>query len=272
MDRRDFLKTTALAAGGALLARGAMAQATSGNANLSFVVVADPHLREDRANEPTGVEKFRRVLSALEGLTPRPESMLMVGDIHPEKLVTLLPEVSIPIHAVHGNHETLDERKQLREMFPSDFGDRDYYAFTQGGCRFIGLCTATVRDHVGHFESEDIAPAVGQVEWLEQELHDNRALPHRFIFTHIPPNPQGRPDPMCLGSREAQYFHGLLQRHRVSACYFGHLHNPYDYRSAGRPVYSVASCNWNFENKPTGFLHVQVQGDQITTRFIATTG
>lgn len=274
MDRRDFLRMTAVAAGGALLGRHSEAAppTASHDTELSFVVVADPHLREDREGEPTGVAKFRRALGAIERLSPRPAFMLLLGDIHPEKLVPIMGEVAIPVHPVHGNHETLADRGQLRELFASNFSGRDYYAFSQGACRFIGLCTATVGDHIGHFESEDITPATGQVEWLEQELHATRDMAHRFIFAHIPPDPQSRPNRMCLGSRESLYFHALLQRHRVSACFFGHLHSPADYSSAGCRMLTVASCNWNFGGKPPGLLFVRVRGEHVGLEFISTAG
>ena len=134
----------------------------------NFVVLADPHLREDRPGEPTGVAKFLEVLAQIKALPRQPDFILMLGDTHPEKLAPLLPQIGLPVHVVAGNHETIAHRQQLRALFPQDFGDRDFYAFTHKGCRFIGLCTALVGDHVGHFESQDITPPIGQMQFLEQ--------------------------------------------------------------------------------------------------------
>lgn len=148
--------------------------------------------------------------------------------------------------------------------------DRDFYAFTHQDCRFIGLCTALAGDHVGHFESEDITPKVGQVEWLEAELGGAAGLRHRFVFAHVPPEQHNKPLGDCLGSIEAAYFHRLVQEKRVTACFFGHRHANTLYQAGETAVYGVPSTNWNYGNKPVGFLDVAVYPTGLKVDFVAT--
>ncbi|MEN6301242.1 MAG: metallophosphoesterase [Armatimonadia bacterium] len=232
----------------------------------AFVVLADPHLREDRPGEPTGVDKFLEVLAQIRALPQQPDFILMLGDTHPEKLAPLLPQIGLPVHVVAGNHETVAHRQQLRALFPGDFGDRDFYAFTHKGCRFIGLCTALVGDHVGHFESQDITPPVGQVEFLKDELATHRDLP-RFIFAHVPPEPQNRPHSSHLGSLESAWFHDLVRAEKPTACFFGHRHYRYEYDCGGTPILFVPSTNWNSGAHKRGFYLATMADSKCTLTF-----
>ena len=97
ISRREFIQAGALGAAGVLLGGRALqaqtvAPAATGGDSYTFAVISDPHLRENREGEPTGAEKFRAMLARIEQQTPRPEFILMPGDIHPEKLEPLLPE------------------------------------------------------------------------------------------------------------------------------------------------------------------------------------
>lgn len=267
MNRRDFLAAGALATGGVLLSRAALAQAEA-EPLFSFIALADPHLREDRQNEPTGVEKLQRALEAIRGLAQRPAFILLLGDIHPDKLEPFMGNWPAPVHPVHGNHENAAHREALRELFSSDFAGRDFYAFAHADCRFIGLCTALVGDHVGHFESEDITPPIGQVEFLEQELQQSQNMRGRFIFSHVPPEQHNKPTADCLGSHEAMYLHRLVQDRNVTACFFGHRHAARLYQMGQTAMYGVPSTNWNFGGKPVGFLQVFVHAEGIQAELI----
>ena len=234
----------------------------------SFAVVADPHLSEDRAGEPTGVEKFRRVAAEIVALDPKPEFALILGDIHPKRLPDALKDLALPVHVMAGNHETAADRKQLREMFPDDFQGRDFYAFEHKGSQFIVLCTAAQGDHVGHLESQFITPGVGQGEWLEKQLAERARHRHSFIFGHIPPEPENRPNGMCLSQNDSRYVQDLVKKHRPTALFFGHRHTEVNFAIGGIPVYGARSCNWNSRNQPTGFLVVKVLPEKADVRFV----
>lgn len=237
----------------------------------TFAIIADPHLREDRVGEPTGEKKFLEVLAQIKALPRQPDFILMLGDTHPEKLAPLLPEIGLPVHVVIGNHETLAHRQQLRDLFPEDFAGRDFYAFTHKGARFIGLCTALVGDHVGHFESQDLTPHVGQVQFLEQELATHRDLP-RFIFAHVPPEPTNKPHPSHLGSLESAWFHALVRAEKPTACFFGHRHCRLEYTCGDTPILFVPSTNWNSTGHQRGFYLATMADNKCTLTFHQTAG
>jgi predicted phosphodiesterase len=267
MDRREFLKTSALAAGGVMLGQAAIGQGEA-QPLFTFIALADPHLREDRPNAATGVAKLEKALDVVRALPRPPAFMLLLGDIHPDKIDPFVGNWPAPVHPVHGNHETAPQRQQLRTMFASDFGDKDFYAFTHGDCRFIGLCTAMIGDHIGHFESQDITPKAGQLEFLEQELDQSQAMRHRFLFAHVPPDQSCKPLSDCLGTCEARYLHQLVQDKKVTACFFGHRHANRYYQVGQTGMYGAPSTNWNYGDRPVGFLEVEVYPAEVKVNFI----
>ena len=263
MDRREFLGLAGAGLAGAALAQQA-------GESYSFVVVADPHLRENRAGEPTGEEKFRRVLTAIRTLEPAPEFMLLLGDVHPNVLERLLPESPLPIHPVAGNHESRKDRELLRRLFPDDFGNRDFYSFAHRGDLYVGLCDAAHVDHVGHFESESIKPSVGQCEWVAARLAARGEFRRVVLFAHIPPEPVPKPNGMCLGQNDARWLHALVREKRPTALFFGHLHRRAWFDIDGVPVYGMRSCNWNSAKEPVGFGHVTTTPEGLAVRFVET--
>ncbi|MBD3291974.1 MAG: hypothetical protein GF393_03560 [Armatimonadia bacterium] len=270
MDRRRFVAVSALAGSALLLDEGRIAAQEAGDTAYTFAVIADPHLRENREGEPTGVEKFRALLSRLSEEAPEAEFALVLGDIHPEKLEPLLPEVGLPLHVVHGNHEQLSHREMLREMFADDFSGRDYYSFERGSDLFIALCTATPGDHIGHLQSEYITPHTGQLAWLEDMLSRRDEWWHVFVYGHIPPEEQARASTMCLAQNDARWLHDLVARTQPTRLFFGHRHKRIDFEIAGVPVCGLRSANWNSGGEPVGARIVRVLRDRIETRFVAT--
>lgn len=264
MARRAWMAVMALVLVG-MAARPAGAEEA---AVWSFAVVADPHLAEDRAGQPTGVEKFRRTMERIEAMEPRPEFVVVLGDLHVKKLPDVLKEVRLPLHVMAGNHESAADRKQLRELFANDFQGKDFYAFEHRGSQFIVLCTAAQGDHVGHLESEFITPGVGQGEWLEKQLAERGRFRHSFLFGHIPPEAQNRPNGMCLAQNDSRFVHDLVKKHRPTALFFGHRHAEVNFDIDGVPVYGGRSCNWNFQGQPTGFLLVKMLPEKAEVTFV----
>jgi len=270
IDRREFIRVGALGATALMLGgRSALAQGAAPS-EYTFAVIADPHLREDREGEPTGVEKFRALLARMAEEAPEAEFALVLGDIHPEKLEPLLPEIALPLHVVHGNHEQVSHRKVLREMFPDDFAGRDYYSFERGDDLFVGLCTATPGDHIGHLQSQYITPQTQQLSWLEDLLSRREQWRHVFVYGHVPPEPECRGNGMCIAQNDARWLTDLVARTRPTGLYFGHRHKRINFEIAGVPVRGVRSANWNSQGEPVGGLTVQVDERGTRTRFVAT--
>lgn len=244
----------------------------------SFVVVADPHLREDDpyvipngAEGLTALEKFRRVLQRSEQLQPPPQFMMLLGDLHVDKFEKVIPEIPLPFHVVIGNHEKLTDRQKLRELFKDDFQERDFYSFEQNDTLFICLCDSVPGDHVGHFESQNITPNVGQLAWLEEQLQHGQQYAHCIVFGHVSPSPDGQPHQDHLTHNDANWLRDCVQQYQPSALFFGHRHQHIWFDIAGTPVYSLRSCNWNFDaEEPPGFLHVTVSPDGVDVQFINT--
>jgi hypothetical protein len=246
----------------------------------SFVVATDPHLREDNPfRTPKGtegmpaLEKFRRVLEDAARLQPAPQFLMLLGDLHLEKFEPLLPEIPWPVHVIAGNHELTEDRARLRELFAADFQGRDFYTFEHNGSLFINMCNAVPGDHVGYFESQRITPNTGQLAWLETQLQRGRDFQHCILFGHVPPTPDGTPHRHHLSSNDALWLRRRVQQYQPSALFFGHRHQRICFQIADTPVYSLESCNWNFNpNEPVGFVHVTVFADRLEVEFIRTFG
>jgi hypothetical protein len=256
ISRREFIQAGALGAAGVLLGGRALqaqtvAPAATGGDSYTFAVVSDPHLRENREGEPTGVEKFRAMLARIEQQT-------------------LLPEIGLPLHVVAGNHENAAHREALRGMFPEDFDGRDYYSFERGDDLFVALCTAIAGDHVGHLQSQQITPQVAQPAWLEETLARRSDFRHVFVFGHVPPEEKCRASTMCLNQAECRWLHGLMARRPATALIFGHRHKQVDFTFAGVPVYGMRSCNWNSAGEPVGGMIFTVEPTGFSARFVPT--
>jgi len=270
-----------------LLSAQAQAQGTA-QANLqlvpfTFAVIADPHCAEkvrwdvhsyDKSCG-THMDRLFRCLAEMEKLTgiDKPDFVLVVGDIHPHELVKHMDKIRIPLHLTAGNHETGKRREQLRNLAPEDFQidgkPSDYYSFVHKGCRFIGVCSAgRGGDHVGHLCSESIRP-LGQCEWLERELAQPEA--HKFVFSHIPPQPDGLDRNSYLSRNDSRYFNKLVTRTQPTAMFFGHQHRPTREHTIGQTrSFILRSYSWNSRQAPLGFMLVKVSDSGIETREILT--
>ncbi len=270
LSRRQFIAGVGAATAGlALSGLPVFAQAQE-QPLYSFIALADPHMSENREGELTGADKFRRALDAIAALEHQPDMMLMLGDNHIDPMEQLLPEAPIPIYPIHGNHEQAKHRKRFREVFADVFQGKDYYTFEHKGDLFIGMCTATPGDHVGHFQSQYIEGGVAQCEWLEEQLARGGDFARVFVYGHVPPEQENRPSSMCLGQNDSRWLQELVREHRPEALCFGHRHYRVWFDIGGTPVYGCRSCNWNSKGEPVGFLHVKVFADRHEVEFVDT--
>jgi predicted phosphodiesterase len=237
----------------------------------TFAVSSDPHVAENRAGEPTGKEKFKTLLRQVEQQSPKPDFLLICGDLHVTAFQEVLAEAkpTIPLHVVPGNHERREDRDALRTLFPNDFHDADFYSFTHKGSLFIGLCDVGNGDHIGHFNSEAIR-GPEQCEWLRGQLAEHaKAADRVFLFGHIPPHPEGTiAGGMFLSVNDQRFLRELVLEYPPTAMFFGHLHRPLEFQIGATPVIVLRSSNWNMSHEPLGFLKVNVFPKRIATEWI----
>jgi len=249
----------------------------------TFAVVADPHCAEKARFDlypydpscGTHVDRLLRCVAEMDRLTgvDRPDFILVVGDIHPQELAKHMGAVRFPLRLIAGNHETGKLKEQLRGLCPEDFQvdgkPSDYYSFVHKGCRFIGVCTSgRGGDHVGYLCSEDIRPR-GQCEWLERELAQPEA--RKFVFSHIPPQPEGLDQNSYMSRNDSRYVNELVSRTRPVAMFFGHQHRATrEYAIGETRCFVLRSCAWNSGNVALGFMLVKVTEAGIETREVLT--
>jgi predicted phosphodiesterase len=275
VTRRDFLGTV----GSAVALAGTqplLASAAQGETPLfSFVIDADPHASIDRDGERTGREKFGNVLEKVGRLSPKPDFMLILGDVHGDALKDVLTGTgfNLPIHVVFGNADDKASRASLRRMFPQDFAETDYYSFTHKGCKFIGVCDAIPGDHVGHLSSE-FYRGLQQCSRLEEQLAEgNKSFDHTFAFAHIPLHPQGEEANYYLAVNDQRFLKHLVLKHEPTALFFGHLHRLEQFAIGKTEVFSVHGSNWTNTlvpppYDPIGFNVAHVYKDGVKLEFV----
>ncbi len=232
----------------------------------SFLVISDLHIAEK-----DGVKNFTVFIDQIKELKPKPDFVIVTGDIHAKSFQKIYQELKpeIPFHVVFGNHERREDRNTLKQMFPDDFKEKDFYSFVHKNVKCIVLCDAVdTGDHIGHFESEGIKGQEQQA-WLERELNvDRKQYPFVFVFAHIPPSPDGKAETMYLSTNDQKALREIFKKYNPSAMFCGHLHKKFEFTIEDIPVFIVPSLNWNFENQVAGFYFVKIEGDKFYSEFI----
>lgn len=167
------------------------------SADFTFVHASDTHVSE------ASLPRLRRLREMVDSL--RPAFVLLTGDLvrdalrvteqeatgYYRMLVDELARFTVPVFTVPGNHEKfgIERHSSLvghdhplygNRMYRSFLGP-DYYAFSWGGLRFLGLDTVDYEDlwYHGHVDSL-------QVAWLRAELERAPADERIVTFNHIP--------------------------------------------------------------------------------------
>ncbi|WP_321898117.1 phosphodiesterase [Paraburkholderia heleia] len=202
--------------------------------------ISDLHIK------PPGALAYRRVdtaaslartIARLNALTPRPDAVLMTGDLVDQgsveeyrHLKTLLDTFEIPYWLLIGNH---DAREPLREVFADRPELREGGAFIQyavdlGPLRVIALDSMQPGQSAGTLCAERLA-------WLAQQLDAARGKP-AIVALHHPPFDCGigHMDAIRLDDSAAQAFEALVARHpNVERVLCGHVHRPMFVRFGG---------------------------------------
>jgi hypothetical protein len=166
-------------------------------AEFTFVHASDTHL------SAPSLPRIRRLREEVARL--RPAFVLITGDLvrdalrvpeaeargYYEMLVTELAQFPVPVWTVPGNHEIFGIERHHSLISPQHplYGKKmyrhylgpNYYSFTWGGVRFLGLDTADIDDlwYYGHIDDAQLA-------WVRGDVATAPAGSAVVTFNHIP--------------------------------------------------------------------------------------
>lgn len=183
---------------------------------------------------------LRRAVDLLNRLTPRPQAVVITGDLVDEGasasyglLRELLAGLAMPFFLVPGNH---DQKDSLRAAFP-DHGYLEGFIESGGRraicfciedfpVRLIGLDTVIPGEHGGGLNPE-------RLRWLDRALSQRPSAP-TLVFMHHPPFASG------IGHMDGEPFirreelAGIIRRHpQVERVTCGHIHRAFSRRFGG---------------------------------------
>ena len=193
--------------------------------------LSDTHIK------PEGRLAYRRVDTALflaravehlRGLDPRPDVVLVTGDLVDAgleeeyvRLRRLLAPLPMPVYLIPGNH---DAREPLRRVFGGDgtkfTGERFnnlHYTIETHAIRLIGLDTLVPGQGGGRLGPE-------RLPWLEARLAEAPARP-TLVFMHHPPFKTGIQGMDAQWLDDGAALGALIRRHpQVEGVTCGHVH------------------------------------------------
>lgn len=200
--------------------------------------ITDIHLGFDPINpDEFNRQRLDATLAALRALSPRPDLMLVTGDIANDgddaqsyqRYAEAIDGLDFPVYPLMGNH---DSRAPFLELFPDVPHDGGFiqYALEDWPLRILVLDTLEVGRHGGGFCETRAA-------WLRERLDEAPDRP-TLIALHHPPIATGiawlteRPDAEWIG-RLRQVVEG---RPNIVAMLAGHVHRSIVASWAGIPL------------------------------------
>ena len=172
------------------------------------------------------LEGLRRAVAHLNALLPRPDAVVVTGDLVAEEtpanyqsVAAALGELTMPRYVIPGNH---DDRGMIREVFGGDGflteeGEFLHYTVEGFDLRLVAL------------DTHDPGKASGllcqdRLNWLDARLAEARDRP-TLIFMHHPPFYAGIADFDIIGLTGRDAFAEIVARNtQVQAIACGHVH------------------------------------------------
>lgn len=209
--------------------------------------ITDLHIKGDAAPDEKperSIANFAKTISDLNALAPRPDIVLITGDITENGKIEgyrlflhELKRLEIPYRLITGNH---DEYDSFCEILGGPDQSDDTAPFIQHDTneypvRLIGIDTTKP----GHVSGELCQQ---RLDWLEQKLQEDTEKP-TAIFMHHPPFNTGIWWMDCLGILQGlDAFTEILMRHQqVKAIFCGHVHRNIQSSLAGVPIFLAPS-------------------------------
>jgi 3',5'-cyclic AMP phosphodiesterase CpdA len=188
---------------------------------------------------------LRRCVERLSALSPRPDAVLVTGDLTDfgtvdeyRHVAQCLKPLQMPVYLMVGNH---DDRAALREVFDARYLREEgtgsafvQYAFDLDDMRVIALDSQKPGESPGTLCDERLA-------WLERQLEAARGRPV-IVALHHPPFATGigHMDDMALDAEASAKLEALISRHpNVERVLCGHVHRPV-HRRFGGTIVSIA--------------------------------
>jgi len=222
-----------------------------------------------------------RAIEAVLALDPRPDLVLITGDLTDNGLVAeyenlrrMLSRLPMPVWLIPGNHDRRENLKQVLAGYPglSDEPTFAQWAVDLGPVRMIGLDTVLPKSGAGR-----LCP--GRLAWLEQKLAEDSAKP-TIVAMHHPAFVCGlhHMDRINLIEGTAE-FEAIVRRNpQIVRILAGHHHRPIQALFAGTLAMVAPSVahqvvldltdtmppHFNFE--PAAFhLHKWIEGTGLVT-------
>jgi len=172
------------------------------------------------------LEGLRRAVAHLNALVPRPDAVVVTGDLVAEEtlanyqaVAAALGELSMPGYVIPGNH---DDRGLIREVFGGDgyLAREDgflHYTVEDFDLRLVALDTHDPGKEGGLL-------CQGRLDWLDARLAEARDKP-TLIAMHHPPFDTGIADFDIIGLSGRDAFGEIVARNtQVQAIACGHVH------------------------------------------------
>ncbi|MBB3771899.1 3',5'-cyclic AMP phosphodiesterase CpdA [Angulomicrobium tetraedrale] len=248
--------------------------------------LSDPHVRP-RGQLYQGVvdsnAMFEAALAQLDALDPRPDLVLLTGDVVDEGTAEeyavasqMLADIGLPLLVIPGNH---DEREAFRACFKAHAhlpatGPLHFAVGEHGPVRIVALDVTPPGEHHGEF---DDATAF----WLEATL---AAEPERptLVMMHQPPFASGIPYIDDYSCRGGERLAAIIARHpQVERVLCGHIHRFMQLRFGGTMLLTAPSTTTaialrlapdaepaSYVEPPAMLLHQWRPGTGLVTHFV----
>ena len=189
-----------------------------------------------------------RAVDRLNALTPRPDLLLITGDLvdagsaeEYARLSAELRRLAMPFRLIPGNH---DAREGLRAAFPEQPWQDDPAGF----CHYVDESWPLRIVALDSLAPGEVAGLLcdARLDWLRGALATGGERPS-LVMVHHPPFETGIDHMDSLPMRGAQALAGILAEHRgVLRVVAGHVHRTISATLGGRPCTTCPSTAHHF--------------------------
>jgi Icc protein len=203
--------------------------------------LTDFHVRAAEDGDQ-GADRLAMVVEAVLALDPRPEAVVVTGDLTEngvpaeyERVGELLGPLPMPVHMLPGNH---DDGAVMNAHFPGAGSEADPWSYSTrlGPLRLVACDTTVPGQDGGSLDARRLA-------WLANELERERDVPTLLAMHHPPISIGVRAlDEIGLPEDDRAALALLLEEHpQVARVVTGHVHTAAVGRVGGCEVFTCPS-------------------------------